>query len=247
MAAYSIISIASSMTQPLGTDYFERKHPLANLHNQTTLKYRRKIYHFLDKAIGGVEGKVILDHGSTPDTEREASNCFIRWLIQGKAKVLATSPEPIAHLEQAFPGVTVMDWPLKLDQSHAVDCVLSSAVVEHVGAHKDQVEYISSLLQLDAPLLITTPNRFHWIEFHTKLPLVHWLPRAWHRRLLLLLGKEFWASERNLRLLSKQDFTAVIHQAAQMQARNIAVTWYQPKFLGLVSNLCAFIQLDQSL
>ncbi len=230
------------MSKELGIDYFERKHPLANLHNQTTLKYRRKIYQFLVEAIGGVEGKVILDHGSTPDTDREASNCFIRWLVQGKAKVLATSPEPIAHLEQAFPGVTVIDWPLQLTQNDPVDCILSSAVIEHVGSQSRQIEYVVSLLQLHSPLLITTPNRFHWLEFHTKLPLVHWLPRTVHRRVLKLLGKEFWASESNLRLLSKQEFAAIIHQAAQKQNIDIVQTWYQPKFLGLVSNLCVFIQ-----
>ncbi|PZD74287.1 hypothetical protein C1752_01427 [Acaryochloris thomasi RCC1774] len=230
------------MSEQLGIDYFGRKHPLADLHNQTTLKYRRKIYHFLVEAIGGVEGKVILDHGSTPDTEREASNCFIRWLVQDQAQVRATSPEPIAHLAQAFPGVKVMDWPLQLASNETLDCVLSSAVIEHVGSQTDQVEYVRSLLQLGSPLLMTTPNRYHWLEFHTKLPLIHWLPRAWHRGLLKLIGKTFWASESNLRLLSQQDFATVIDQALQHQALEVAITWYQPKFLGMVSNLCIFIQ-----
>lgn len=235
------------MSEQLGIDYFERQHPLAELHNQTTLKYRRKIYHFLDKMMGGVEGKVILDHGSTPDTEREASNCFIRWLLQDKARVYAASPESIAHLEQAFPGVMVADWPLQPEQMAPLDCLLSSAVIEHVGTQEDQINYVCSLLQLNTSLLITTPNRYHWLEFHTKLPLLHWLPRSWHRRLLHLIGKTFWASEGNLRLLSKADFSTVINQAAQRQGQDLIVTWYQPRFLGMVSNLCAFIQTSTQL
>ena len=39
---------------------------------------------------------------------------------------------------------------------------------------------------------ITTPNRFYPIEFHTKLPLIHWLPKRIHRFILSkLLNHKF--------------------------------------------------------
>jgi hypothetical protein len=31
---------------------------------------------------------------------------------------------------------------------------------------------------------LTTPNRWFPVEFHTQLPLLHWLPKAWFRLIL---------------------------------------------------------------
>lgn len=229
------------MSKKLGIDYFGYKLPFAKLHNQTTLKVRRSIYEFFKESIGGVEEKYFLEHGATPETTRKASNCFIRWLIEDGAKVYATSPEEITHLEQIFPGLVVLDWPPHSSRLDQVDYIISSAVIEHVGSQSAQIEYINNLLQIHPKLLITTPNRYHWLEFHTKIPLLHWLPRSWHRAFLRFIGLKFWASEQNLRLLSRKDFTRIIKKAAHISGLNIHLWWYQPKFLGMVSNLCVLI------
>ncbi|RJG06003.1 hypothetical protein D3870_08215 [Noviherbaspirillum cavernae] len=34
-------------------------------------------------------------------------------------------------------------------------------------------------------VFVTTPNRWHPLEFHTGLPLIHWLPHAWQNRWLV--------------------------------------------------------------
>ena len=230
------------MPKTLGIDYFGKKLPFAQLHNQTTLKIRRDIYNFFTSAIGGVKDKVFLDHGSTPETTRQASNCFIRWLMENEAQVYATSPEKIDHLEQVFPGLVVLPWPPLASNLPGIDYLISSAVIEHVGTEKSQIEYLSSLFKLCPRVLVTTPNRYHWLEFHTKLPLFHWLPRSLHRTVLRLLGMKFWAEEQNLRLLSKQDFARSIESAAALNGMNIRTTWYQPRFLGLASNLYALVE-----
>jgi hypothetical protein len=51
-------------------------------------------------------------------------------------------------------------------------------------------------------VFLTTPNRWYPIEFHTVLPLIHWLPRKIFRQILVMIGKEFFGSEQNLNLLS---------------------------------------------
>jgi hypothetical protein len=51
-------------------------------------------------------------------------------------------------------------------------------------------------------VFVTTPNRSFPIEFHTLLPLVHWLPPEYFRKLVVLTGRELFADERNLNLLS---------------------------------------------
>ena len=53
--------------------------------------------------------------------------------------------------------------------------------------------------------VITTLNRFYPIDFHTKLPLIHWLPKNIHRNLLKIVGLKYFDREENLNLLSKND------------------------------------------
>lgn len=229
------------MPNKQGIDYFGHGLPFARLHSKTTLRMRRKIYGFLKEVVGEVKGKTFLDHGATPETRREASNCFIRWLIEDGAIVYAVSPENIIHLEQIFSQLTVLDWPPTPLSLEPVEYIISSAVLEHVGSENNQIEYIRNLLNLKSSILLTTPNRYHWLEFHTKLPLLHWLPRSLHRSLLSSLGLKFWATETNLRLLCEAELTRMIHQAAVINSMTVKLHWFQPKFLGMVSNLCVFI------
>lgn len=53
--------------------------------------------------------------------------------------------------------------------------------------------------------VITTPNRFYPLDFHTKLPLIHFLPKKIHRFILRYLGYNFLSKEENLNLLSRND------------------------------------------
>lgn len=244
-------------------DYFgDRISWLDRLRMQASLRVRRQMYDWFRDQIGGVAGKTILDHGSTPDTEHIDSNCFIQWLIEDGATVYATSPEPINHLETVFPGLQVVAFPPDPQRLPPIDCVLSSATIEHVGNDYQQVQYCRDLLAIAPQICLTTPNRYHWLDFHTKLPLLHWLPRAAHRWILRLLGLKFWAQEANLRLLSKRDLhrivsrsvtetiaaAAPITQADLDRGRShhhrdpIDVKWCEPKFLGCVSNLAVLVR-----
>ena len=53
--------------------------------------------------------------------------------------------------------------------------------------------------------VISTPNRYYPIDFHTKIPFLHWLPKTYHRQILKIIGLSFYAQEENLNLLSKKD------------------------------------------
>lgn len=243
-------------------DYFgDRISWLDRQRMQASLRVRRQMYTWLRDRLGGVAGKVILDHGSTPDTEHIDSNCFIQWLLNDGAMVYATSPEPIAHLETVFPGLHVVAFPPDPSTLPALDCVLSSATIEHVGNKYQQVQYCRDLLAIAPQICLTTPNRYHWLDFHTKIPLIHWLPRAVHRWILRLLGLKFWAQEANLRLLSKHDLQRLISRSItetiaaakpitqadldrghSHQHQDVEVEWCEPKFLGRVSNLAVLVR-----
>ena len=65
---------------------------------------------------------------------------------------------------------------------------------------------ISNIIKLPKKyIVITTPNRLYPIEFHTKIPLIHWFPKNLHRFILEISGLNFLSKEENLNLLSKNE------------------------------------------
>jgi hypothetical protein len=81
--------------------------------------------------------------------------------------------------------------------------------------------------------VIATPNRYHPIEFHTLIPLIHWLPKKFHRFILKLLGLSYFAKEKNLNLLSEDDLLRLLDRFKN----KIEYSIYNIKWLGVKSNL----------
>jgi ubiquinone/menaquinone biosynthesis C-methylase UbiE len=80
-------------------------------------------------------------------------------------------------------------WDNQFDVAH------SSAVIEHVGSRKNQSDFLCELWRVArSGIFVTTPNRWFPVEFHTALPLVHWLPSASFRALLRRVGHPFLCS-----------------------------------------------------
>ena len=86
------------------------------------------------------------------------------------------------------------------------DVCFSNAVVEHVGDRERQRRFVSEAVRVARRVFVTTPNRRFPIEVHTRIPFVHWLPRAGAVRAYELLGKG-WAKE--LELLSPSEFRSL--------------------------------------
>jgi SAM-dependent methyltransferase len=176
----------------------------------------------------------VLDVGVTCDL-REDSNFFEK-LYPYPQNITAVGVEDAVFLEQKFPGLTYikadgLNLPFP-DQSF--DLVVSFAVIEHVGDRTQQAAFVKELLRVGKTCCITTPNRWYPLEFHAILPLVHWLPPRWFRRILRLLGKTFWAEEKNLNILSESEVLAMIPGDRQVYKTHF-------KLLGLVSNLMFYI------
>ncbi len=94
------------------------------------------------------------------------------------------------------------------------DVAHSSAVVEHVGNRKRQAEFPGELWRIARRgIFVTTPNRWFPVEFHTTLPLVHWVPPPIFRALLSRIGHHFYAQEANLNLMSSGDLRSAAGEA----------------------------------
>jgi hypothetical protein len=75
------------------------------------------------------------------------------------------------------------------------------------------------------------------VEFHTRLPLAHWLPRRHFAALLQRIGLPFYADERNLRLLSRRELLALLPESHRSRAR------IRPfRLFGLRSNLILVVK-----
>ncbi len=156
-------------------------------------------------ALGITASDTILDVGATSDRSYDHSNYLEAWYWH-KSKITAVGiDEGAAFLQHAYPGVRYVkgDGRSLPFADGSFDYVHSSAVLEHVGNAFQQMAFIAEARRVARKgVFLTTPNRWYPIEFHTVLPVVHWLPPKIFRRILVMIGKEFFASEENLNLLS---------------------------------------------
>ncbi len=84
------------------------------------------------------------------------------------------------------------------------DICWSNAVLEHVGDEEEQIIFLKEIKRVAKRAFITTPNRYFPIEVHTRIPLLHFLPKKVFDRFLHFVGKA-WAADEYMYLLSLSD------------------------------------------
>lgn len=183
--------------------------------------------------------ETILDVGVTSDRSYIHSNYLEAWYPE-KNRITAVGIDDASFLEQLYPGLRFIpadgrDLPFP---DGAFDHVHSSAVLEHVGSRANQARFLRELWRVTRKtLFVTTPNRGFPVEFHTVLPLVHWLPPATFRALLRRIGRAFFADENNLNLMTRDDICRAAASAGigEAEVRSVAL-------LGWPSNLLLVAQ-----
>ncbi|MEN1970993.1 class I SAM-dependent methyltransferase [Luteimonas sp. MJ204] len=181
---------------------------------------RRKMY---ARFIGcGVQAEdTILDVGVTSDQDQLASNYLEAWHPHGE-RITACGIDDASFLEQLYPGLKFVrgDGKCLPFRSGSFDWVHSSAVLEHVGSSVEQARFIAELHRVCRKgVFATTPNRWFPVEFHTVLPLVHWLPKRWFRTLLRALGHRELALEEHLNLMGRSDLAKACTHAGLLDWR----------------------------
>ena len=183
--------------------------------------------------------ETLLDVGVTSDQTYEASNYVEAWYPH-KGRITAVGVDDAAFLEQRYPGMTYRradgrDLPFA---DNSFDVVHSSAVLEHVGTFANQRRLIEELARVAKRVVfLTTPNRWFPVEVHSMLPLVHWLPKPWFRRLLRGTRYGFFALEENLNLLDRKE---ILQLCSQLGGASVLVE--PQRLLGMASNLLVTIQ-----
>ncbi|NJM23697.1 MAG: class I SAM-dependent methyltransferase [Richelia sp. RM2_1_2] len=100
------------------------------------------------------------------------------------------------------------------------DICWSNAVLEHVGNHQEQIFFLKEIKRVAKQSFITTPNRYFPIEVHTRIPLLHFLPKKVFDRFLHFIGKG-WAADEYMYLLSLSDLCKRLEAANITQYRII--------------------------
>jgi len=179
----------------------------------------------------------VLDIGTTEDSSYESSNFLIKNLkFFKKFKSISDQKIETSFFLNALNKSIVdnfTDLELKEYQS---DVVISNATIEHVGSLENQIKMCGNIIKLSKKyFIILTPNRYHPIDFHSKLPLIHWLPKKIHRYILSLLGMRFLSDEKNLNLLSSNDLDFIMKKLNQKNYEIKSIN-----FLFFKSNLLLF-------
>jgi hypothetical protein len=176
----------------------------------------------------------VLDIGATSDRTHDHSNYLEAWWPH-KAQITAVGVQDAGFLRNLYPGMRVVraDGVCLPFSDGAFDLVHSSAVLEHVGSRQRQIDFVRELSRVARRgVFITTPNRWFPIEVHTMVPLLHWLPQRWFRKLLVGAGQDFFGAEENLNLLAPRDLRAAARAAGLQQFCLISVS-----LVGFPSNL----------
>ena len=220
------------MTDSDGQKIYLTKH--FSIFEKILLKKRKEILVVLKKFLNNKEIKDVLDVGSTEDDSNESSNFLVKNLGKDKNyKSISDQSIKSNFFSKTLKKSITENFTQDEIEKFKSDLVISNATIEHVGSYENQIKMCSNIVNLSKKyFIIMTPNRFHPLEFHTKIPIIHWLPKKLHRKILKFLGLKFFAEEKNLNLLSKYDFKSIMRELNQI---NYEIKYIN--FLFIKSNL----------
>ena len=210
--------------------------------DKIVVKKRQEMCDIINEALNDSIIQDALDIGSTNDLDNTSSNYLIRNLKNIKI-YKSISDQVISNnfFSKCLTKSITENFSHDEIQSMKSDVVISNATIEHVGSFEQQKKMIENMLLLTKKyLIITTPNRYHPLDFHTKLPFLHWFSKKIHRKLLKLLKLEFFSKEKNLNLLSKKDLITLLEIVG---VNNFKI--FDISLLGFKSNLIVIAKVEQ--
>ena len=181
------------------------------LASKLSLQTRKKMYSMFNEVIKPAPSHKVLDIGVTSDDQYPESNYFEK-MYPYKDNIVCVGTEDGSFLEEKYPGIRYIKVyagdPLPFVDKE-FDIAFSNAVIEHVGGLREQAAFVREIIRVSKSFFITTPNRWFPVEFHTAIPLLHWLPKPLHRRILQSIGELYWSKEENLNILSMKEFSSL--------------------------------------
>jgi len=209
---------------------------LGGIATQIAWHVRKKIFCELMNTLKPTKNWTILDVGVTSDRTKDSN--FFEKLYPYPSRITAVGLEDASFLEEKFPGLRFVQSDAKElpFNNKTFDLAFCSAVIEHVGSRSEQERLLNEISRVARHVVITTPNRFFPIEFHTLTPFIHWLPQQIFRGFLRVTGRKFFARIENLNLLSEDEMDKML--------KHIGLKYIKKHhlLLGFTSNLVYYIR-----
>ena len=203
------------------------------LFDRIIIKKRKEIINIINKYFANKSFDDALDIGTTDDMEFESSNHIIRNINKVKEyKSISNQKINSSFFKKTLNKSILENLSEEEIQKYMSDIVISNATIEHVGNYTCQLKMLSNIVNLTKKyFVVTTPNRFHPFDFHTKIPFIHWFPKKIHRKILSWFNLDYFSKEENLNLLSISDLKKLLDNYPLIKYEIFKI-----KFLGFTSN-----------
>jgi len=185
---------------------------LCNIAKEKSNNNRLKKYNLFIKYFSPLESHKILDIGPTEKEYHESDN-----LLEKKypfpEKITALGINEFKEFCIRYPKVKAVnyngdDFPFKENE---FDFCWSNAVLEHVGDVQKQTKFLREIKRVSKKAFVATPNKYFPIEVHTKIPFIHFLPKALFDKFLCLIGKA-WAAGQYMNLLNLREIRLLLER-----------------------------------
>ncbi len=201
---------------------------------------RREIFKKFIEFSGVSPSDYVLDAGASAQ-DHPSSNFFEQYYPYTN-RVTALGLGNFYELESTYPGLRYVrgDGSRMPFEELSFDWVFSHAVIEHAGDNASQERFISQMIRVARKgVFLTTPSRMHPFEFHTGLPLIHYLPKRIHLAVYKKTGYEFYSCEDNLNLLYPGQFFLRIESALRKDGLKgrVRVEKDFVRWMGFASNI----------
>ena len=183
-----------------------------NFFDKIVFKKRLEISNIINNIIKDLQIHDALDIGTTSDDKNASSNIVIKNIKNiDEFKCISDQIVNSDFFNKKIKKSITEEFSENELINFSSDLVVSNATIEHVGNTLNQKKMLENVIKLTKKIfVITTPNKFYPIELHTKIPLIHWLPKSIYRKILKFLGLCFYANEENLNLLSVNELKKML-------------------------------------
>jgi SAM-dependent methyltransferase len=188
---------------------------------------RAKKFELFKKQVKPTKKNTILDVGFD-DEEYSETNNYLEKHYPWPEKITALSDQKPVKFKQRYPHVKALtyDGTTFPFTNKKFDIGWSNAVIEHVGDYDSQLLFLKEITRTCHEVFLSTPNRWFPIEVHTRIPLLHYLPKKYFDKFLNLVGLK-WASGDYVYLLSCKKIKKLLNDA-----KIKTYTIHKNKFLG---------------
>jgi len=170
------------------------------------LRFREFFFKVFEDNIAYTKDTKVLDIGTTGSIT-DQDNIFIK-KFKYKNNLTCLSDQNLDNLKSIYPEMTFIQSDGRNTdlEDNSFDVVHSNATIEHVGTSEQQINFLKECIRVSKKyVFLQTPNKFFPIEFHTKIPLLHFFPDSVFRSILKIIGMNYYSDVNNLNLLSQKD------------------------------------------